>query len=50
MNKIRIIGAVLFCIGITGHFLVDTEDFGFWTGAAMGAGVTMLLIGKLKWA
>ena len=49
MNKIRIIGLVLLCIGIFGHFMIDKSlNLGFWFGAIGGLGGGLLLVGKIK--
>jgi len=48
MNKIRLIGILILLIGIAGHFYLDKEINGFWIGATMGIGITLIITGKIK--
>ena len=50
MNKIRIIGAIVLCIGIAAHFLVERGAHDFWIGAAMGVGIVLLVTGRIKFS
>lgn len=46
MNKVRIAGLVILLSGLTAHFFMDIN--GFWTGASIGIGIGLLVVGKIK--
>lgn len=46
MNKVRITGLVILLSALTAHFLMNVN--GFWTGASIGIGIGLLVIGKIK--
>ena len=48
INKVRIIGLIIFLLGITAHFFLNTKIQGFWIGASIGIGIGLLVAGKFK--
>jgi hypothetical protein len=48
MNKIRIIGGLILGIGIAAHFILDKQINGFWIGATIGVGLSLIITGKIK--
>lgn len=47
-NTVSLVGAVIFVIGLAAHFLLDTVINGFWIGAAIGLGIGLMVIGRIK--
>lgn len=47
MNKIRIIGLVILVIGIVIIFAVENDATDFISGISIGAGIGLLLTGKV---
>lgn len=48
MNKLLIIGILLFLAGIAAYYFIDTSDHGIWIGALMGAGGILMISGISK--
>lgn len=48
MNKVRLTGLLILLLGITAHFFLDKEVNGFWIGASMGIGISLIITGKIK--
>ena len=48
MNKVRLIGVLILLIGIAYHFFLEKEVRGFWIGAIMGLGISLIITGKIK--
>lgn len=48
MNKIRWIGLFLVLVGVTLNLLLENEMIDFLTGFLVGAGGSLLIIGKLN--
>ncbi|MGB1284796.1 MAG: hypothetical protein ACPG44_10105 [Polaribacter sp.] len=47
MNKIRIIGLVILLIGIVIKFVVENDAIDFISGILIGAGIGLLMTGKV---
>ncbi len=47
MNKIRIIGIVFVLLGIALIYLNEDNHYGFWSGALVGIGTSLALVGWL---
>ena len=48
MNKLIVIGIIILLAGIAAHYLVDKSTYGFWIGAIMGSGGSLIIIGISK--
>ncbi|WKK78931.1 hypothetical protein [Marivirga arenosa] len=48
MNKIRIIGLIMLIIGILLQFPFKNEGTDFISGVLLGAGISLLVTGKIR--